>query len=1007
MKNTRWMLAIIFLSVAGDAGASCVDGTVSSCVVNGQPGTRECTSGQWEPCVVDEAPEPPPSFPMVVEVSAATIISEYTVDLAANAAVTFQAINVSAGSDPVLHLLDASGAEVKMASSGGGLFPVRIAYTPPANANYRLVVRARSNASSGTCDIAMNDVPWQHHVVFAGWQTALSQLRAGEALETVKVPNGARGTHLLFVLKPNGLGIERRAYGNGTAGAGALSLGPALGNRRVVVGVNRWAVPGPVRLVRNDAAIPGHDVDGDGLGNELETALGLCSALSGLATGPDGSAFNCGLATDRRDTDGDGVLDLWEVLGRRDAWPHQPLPLYGADPRHKDLFVEVDFMQRLPDEVEVKMTPATARQFAAYYGDRIGVVTAERQLFRASTLRNPDGKPGIRAHLDIGVEPTDPADATVFGDWGGHDVVPAVLDASGNWVGLDYRVAWTTHLDAARRGIFRHSSSPATGGGSNSEDNFAFSAGINQPWVLAHESGHAQGIGHSGPSHVTGDVDVNCKPNYQSMMNYAFQSVPNDVGFSDGLETGPLNNSVLKERQAVPPSNASYLAILQNVFRYYVDPALGHVDWNRDGEFASAGDTVRAYANYNPTSVGGCEFTRYNRMMAGSTTTVSPAIARVAGRTYVFWATPSAISYKWTGSSLACAVPSTAPCAPWNGGGAVPIPGAQGLDVVRMDGGSSSRLVLVAVGASGQLLQARLTLTGTSESWSGVSLVDPSEVASGEPSVVAIGACDAVLAYKTAAGDLRTRRGNCAGGSSWLVAEPGLDTAGTALVLAAQASPALGRGYLPSKGSSPLLLGAFVAAGDSRLRVYSYDAGAGRWELSTDLDSIPAAKGRPAMAWVPFGGSDEPGRLYLAYQRASDGMYRWMWSYVKVTKDASGTVISKVGRIGLDTWFDNVWFGGKGLDLLYEPGVDTNLRAVSADLGAGEVALRPKADGIQDMSYLNYNDWQVQRLGLCCQVVNPGGTVADPVACPARSCLVGGEPGTSACLDGQWQPCTL
>jgi hypothetical protein len=559
-----------------------------------------------------------------------------------------------------------------------------------------------------------------------------------------------------------------------------------------------------------------------------------------------------------------------------------------------------------------------------------------------------------------------------------------VHDPDGAWQGLDYRIAWTNHMDPARRGIFRHSSSPAWGGGSNSENNFAFSAGINEPWVLAHESGHAQGMGHSGPTGITGVVDPNCKPNYQSMMNYAFQSVPNDVGFSDGQETGPLNNVALKEWQAVPPSNASYLAILQNVFRYYVDPVSGHVDWNRDGEFAPPGATVRAYANYNPGSVGGCEFTRYNKMDASGSTTVSPAIARIGERIYVFWATPGAIAYKWTSSTLACPVPDTAPCAAWNGGGTLPIPGAQGLDAVRIGEGASTRLLLVAIGASGRLTETRLTLTGAIESWSAVAVIDPSEGVSGEPSLAAVNTCDVTLAYKTIAGALRTRRTNCDSNWIWLAAEPGLGVDGVQLALPTEASPALARGYLPSNAGSNLLLGAFVSANDNQLHLYSHNPATSRWELSPDLDTTPTAKGRPAMAWVPFvGGSDPFGRLYLLYQQASDGMYRWMWSYMKVTKDASGNVVSKQGRVGLNTWFDNVWSGGKGLDFLYEPGVDTNLRSVSVE-GAGEVVLRPKADGIQDFSYLNYNDWQVHRVGLCRQVVNPGGTVTNPIHCPAN-----------------------
>ena len=198
-----------------------------------------------------------------------------------------------------------------------------------------------------------------------------------------------------------------------------------------------------------------------------------------------------------------------------------------------------------------------------------------------------------------------------------------------------------------------------------------------------------------------------------------------------------------------------------------------------------------------------------------------------------------------------------------------------------------------------------------------------------------------------------------------------------------EASPALGRGYVPSQGAANLLLGAFVSPADNRLRLYAQHAVTGRWDLTSDLETTPLAKGRPAIGWAPFGPSDYPGRLYFLYQRANDSMYRWMWSYTKVTKDTAGNVLSKQGRIGLDTWFDNVWLGGSGLDFLYEAGVDTNLRSVSA-VGTGVVELRPKADGIQNFSYLNYNDWQVHRVGLCRQVVNPGDTVSNPINCPAK-----------------------
>src|SRR5206468_621758 len=115
------------------------------------------------------------------------------------------------------------------------------------------------------------------------------------------------------------------------------------------------------------------------------------------------------------------------------------------------------------------------------------------------------------------------------------------------------------------------------------------------------------------------------------MMNYAYQSRPNDVGFSDGLGPPALNNAMLTEWQATSPSDTAYIEILRSVFGYYVDSVHGHVDWNRDGEIAPAGTTVRAYANYAPSSNGGCEFTRYNKaiLTGAGGTTLSPAIARL------------------------------------------------------------------------------------------------------------------------------------------------------------------------------------------------------------------------------------------------------------------------------------------------------------------------------------------------------------------------------------------
>jgi hypothetical protein len=89
-------------------------------------------------------------------------------------------------------------------------------------------------------------------------------------------------------------------------------------------------------------------------------------------------------------------------------------------------------------------------------------------------------------------------------------------------------------------------------------------------------------------------------------------------------------------------------------------------------------------------------------------------------------------------------------------------------------------------------------------------------------------------------------------------------------------------------------------------------------------------------------------------------------------------------HVGLKAYFDNQWAAAQGIAFGLEPGGDTNLRAllVRSD---GEVWLRPKADGISDHTYRNANDWNVLRVSICRHVVDPGGTVDHPIACPDKS----------------------
>jgi hypothetical protein len=83
------------------------------------------------------------------------------------------------------------------------------------------------------------------------------------------------------------------------------------------------------------------------------------------------------------DSDGDGLLDKWEREGVNGV----DLPGMGADPNHKDLFVEIDWLpQNPPSRLAIQNLK---RAFAAAPVD-------------AGRVLNPDGKPGINLWVDTG-----------------------------------------------------------------------------------------------------------------------------------------------------------------------------------------------------------------------------------------------------------------------------------------------------------------------------------------------------------------------------------------------------------------------------------------------------------------------------------------------------------------------------------------------------------------------------------------------------------------------------
>lgn len=945
-----------------------------------------------------------------------TTVSEFQLKLAAGESLELSVANVSEGGMPVLHLLDAeSGKEVMVSEGAKASITVR---PDKRERNYIVVLRSRRQETAGKADLLKNGEVWQTGVPFAGLHMAFDGLRPYDRIQTAHRPGGKGSYHRVYVINPRDeLSIMQRAVGGGPNGAVNMQITVEDRLRDVIVGVGSVEAEELAGVFWNDV---NQDSDGDGLGDDLEAGLGTCSKLSGYVRVGDGYEFDCSLAADPRDTDGDGISDGLEVFGfvattgvlatdsELAAVPadgiavpsqtHINLPLWGANPRHKDLFIEVDFMQRSPGETPMKMTPAVARQFAAFYQDTLDNPHPLVDLYRAVTLRNPDGLRGISTHLDIGVAPETPEDATIYGDWGGYNAVPPVQKADGTWGGDNPHTAWQTHMHPARRGIFRYILAYPSGGGQNPINSFAASGPLNDAWVLAHEFAHAMGLDHGGKP---GLAQPNCKPNYPSLLNYGYQGYAG-IGFSDGVGINALNNTALKEFGAVDPSNTAYLDMLENNYKYYVDRQAGHVDWNRDGYIAGEGSTVRAYANYKPGG-GGCEFTRMNSsMMPTAASTTAPAMARLGNRLYVFYSPLGAVFYRYSTDAGNCPQADMNPCATWSNQRSAYMDAQGGIDVIKL---ANNSLLVVTIDQAGNISERRLTVDGAGvEHWSDLKIIPgqgtPTTLtgtAKGEPSLAEMAYCKVMLAYRGADGYVRYNYLSCEDNfREWRKEEIAQQPDGSPITMAEYASPGIGRAFLSSPGE-PWLLGAFAGT-DGRLDLYRYDDTTGRWAKTDLLEGRPGPiEGRPAMAWQQTGGEfDFGGKFYLMYIRHDTsttdfrGMkreVRMLTSYVKVEKLADGN-LNRTLKVGLEGPFDNVWLFAFGIDLLYEPGIDTNLRATLSiaidkpEVWAG-IQFRPKADGISDMTMVDNNDWEILRLGLCKNVVNPGGTISNPINCPS------------------------
>lgn len=266
------------------------------------------------------------------------------------------------------------------------------------------------------------------------------------------------------------------------------------------------------------------------------------------------------------DSDGDGLFDTWEANGIPGCEVDEillDLPGMGADPDHKDIFVEYDW---LPGRDPVSSTVAEVKTaFAAAPID-------------AGGISNPDGLGGINIWIDTG-------DSATGDDLGGGNQISLADVPNGVSVGRlggdadadgisDFYEVKSANFDENRQYAFHYVISgpngereQGAGAGSCSDgldndgdalidnddsgDCFGnslaelggndFFLNVLGSGIFMHELGHNLNLHHGGFE------SRNCKPNYISVMNYSFQNgIPQETELGQDIDAdGVADNRII------------------------------------------------------------------------------------------------------------------------------------------------------------------------------------------------------------------------------------------------------------------------------------------------------------------------------------------------------------------------------------------------------------------------------------------------------------------------------
>lgn len=295
--------------------------------------------------------------------------------------------------------------------------------------------------------------------------------------------------------------------------------------------------------------VEGADTDGDLLDDVTEATLGTDPAHA--------------------DTDLDGIPDSWEVLGHEGV----DFAALGGSPRHKDLFVELDY-QAFTDPMgfhTAKPSPIVVDALVAWYAS-------------LDAVPNPDGASGIALHvvLDSILPSTFICnDGQFYGD-----------EAPGNFLFREafHKVAVCPRpysqgfADIIGRIIHMNVQEADADPTNDLTEHAAWE------WyaLFLHEMGHNLSLRHGGFQ------DLNHKPNYPSLMNYSFPTWSSELNLSTATQrisrgTRPIvDECALVEAAQFPAVDAGFANFLAaySPAPWTVAPS-GDIDWNHDGAIST------------------------------------------------------------------------------------------------------------------------------------------------------------------------------------------------------------------------------------------------------------------------------------------------------------------------------------------------------------------------------------------------------------------------------------